>query len=335
VVGAVDKTFNAAFHPEKYLNIRAREAIMGEVRAGSEPAGKVARESLQEQEAEEQQEEQEEVLLEEKLLRHVHPAKSWLFAATLITLFIAVISSIMTDSGMLYAILGFLPAIATTIIFILLIEGDYKDVLFWLTPLAVLFLVLAVGPAFNDMISGQLDIPVLAGLNLILSYLILGIMEVIEYHRTDDEQPPTEFKPENLEQYIHTIEDKCKALNFVIGRVYRASHGGTKSMREKIKIPSEWYNEFNAIKPEDIKEKRHIALGLLTRIQDRLAELLKPEKELFTPKELEGLKIIERDKDGKDRVIDVLTVNDSDPVEDYYLGAVDFCKRFIVELKKR
>jgi hypothetical protein len=203
--------------------------------------------------------------------------------------------------------------------------------------MAVLFFVL--GEALNAVLLGQLDLPVLTGVNLVLSYLILLVMIFIEYRRTREQEPATleeieHFKPEHLEKYIHTIEDKCKALNFVMGRVYRASNGGTARLREKVKVPSEWYNEFNTIAPEEVKEQKDLAIDLLTRIEDRLSLLLKPERVVFDHDDVKGLKHLARDPDGKDRIIDVLTVNDNDPVEDYFLGAMDFCKRIKVELQK-
>lgn len=284
----------------------------------------------------EQDEEQEAKDRQEVEKRDYKLTKGFIFAFILVTLFIALMSAVMTDSGLLFTIMGFTPTILVLIVFIGLLEGNYKDILFWLSPLVICFLFLAIGPMVNVFLGGQLDIGVLTGVNMLLSYLFLAAIMLIEYHRGDDEvqikEIEDEFKPENIDRYIHTIEDKCKALNFVIGRVYRASHGGTKQLRTKIKVPSEWYNEFNSIRPEEIKEQQAFALDLLRRIQDQLGLLLKPEKDVFTEDEIHHLKVIARDRHGKDRIIDVLTVNDQDPVEDYYLGAVDFCKRVIKHL---
>jgi len=261
--------------------------------------------------------------------RHIHASKAWLFASILLTLFIALLASVTSQSSTLLAILGFTPTLLATVIFLGLLEGEFRDVLFWLTPLALLILFLGMEPFTRELLGGQLDIPALAAVNLVLSYSILAVMSLIEYRReklatlADLEQ----FQPEALDQYIQTIEDKCKALNFVIGRVYRASNGGTKGLREKIKVPSEWYNEFNAIKPEEVREQRDLAIDLLTRIEERLMLLLKPEKDVFSKAEVKALHTLARDGYGRDRIIDVLSINDSDPVEDYYLGARDFCKR--------
>jgi len=247
--------------------------------------------------------------------------------------------SVMTDANPVFTILGFLPIVLAAIIFLFLLENDYKDVLFWLVPVALCILFLAIGPFLNELIDKQLDIFVLTAINLIISYIVLAIMFILEYTRTKKDEPATleevkEFKDEDLGRYLRSIEDKCKALNFVIGRVYRASNGGVKTLRERINIPREWYNEFNEIPKDAIDDQRALALDLLTRIHDRLSSLLQPEKDVFDKAELALLKNLARDEHGRDRILDVLVVNDNDPVEEYFLGAMDFCKRVKGELEK-
>lgn len=276
---------------------------------------------------------------EEELVRHVHPAKALLFGSILVTLFIALVASVTSDSNVAYALLGFTPTLIAAILFIALLEGDYKDVLFWLAPLAICFLFFAVGTTAG--LGRQLDIPVLTAVNMLLSYLIVGAMFLVEYRREPEAtlEELEQFEPEHLDKYVHTIEEKCKALNFAIGRVYRASNGGTAEMRERLKVPSEWYNEFyDILKEEHRYEKMELepipaALVLLGKIRERLSVLLRPESEVFTRAELQGLKNVARDAEGKDRIIDVLSVNDSDPVEQYFLGAMDFCKKITERLQ--
>lgn len=277
--------------------------------------------------------------LEDRVIKHISFSKGFVFSSILVVLLLALLSAIWTDSGLVYTLLGFAPTILACIIFIGLLEGDFQDVVYWLIPLGIMLAFLGVGPWVNELINYQLDILVLSGLNLLLSYAILGLLFLIEYSAKREtsvsvQEVEEEFKPEELSRYIHTIEDKCKALNFVIGRVYRTSHGGSKELREKIKIPSEWYNEFNSIKPEELDAQKALALDLLKRIKEQLEVMLRPEKDVFTEKEVKQLKHIARDSLGKDRVLDVLSVNDQDPVEDYFLGAIDFCKRIIKKLEE-
>ena len=57
---------------------------------------------------------------------------------------------------------------------------------------------------------------------------------------------------------IRGIEDKCKAINFVIGRVYSAKRGGSKEIREMIGIPKELYNEFSELVQDDDVVEFHL-----------------------------------------------------------------------------
>jgi hypothetical protein len=142
------------------------------------------------------------------------------------------------------------------------------------------------------------------------------------------------FKEEKLSEYVHSIEDKCKALNFVIGRVYRNSNGTTPKVRERLRIPSDWYNDFHGIKAEDMHAQKDKAKVLVRKIRDRLSLHAMKEKDVFSPQELASFKHLVRHKDGEDAVIDVLKTNDRDPVEHYYVSAVDFCDRILHELEK-
>ncbi|RME31500.1 hypothetical protein D6789_02535 [Candidatus Woesearchaeota archaeon] len=317
-------------------------AESGEAESGRVESGQAEPETARDPQEEELEEELDEEIAEEteEHERHVHtgPAKGWFFVSIILTLLLAVLVGANTDSALIYTVAGFLPTVVCIVIFIALLDGQFKDVLFWLTPLAVCLLFLAVGPWANVMLDNQLDIPSLTAVNLIISYLILFVGQGLEYFSSLRSERVVlenveDFSPEHLDKYIHTIEDKCKAINFVIGRVYRESRGGTKALREKIKIPSEWYNEFNDITVNDLKEKKEFALLLLQKIEAQLKTLLMPEKDVFTLDEVRRLDIA-HDANGYDRIIDVLAVNDRDPVEDYFLGAMDFCKKVSEGLRR-
>jgi len=319
---------------EKTLSQNLSEAI---------EEGDISEEYSEEAELPEQVEE--ELLSEEEekaLQENIKKEKTILFIGILGVLFLALLSSVMTNTGVFFTILGFSPSLITLIICLFLVEENFKDGLLWATAIFMPIIFFILGPYINIIANNQLDVPALTGINLLLSMIVLIIAFLITHtmntKKLEEEEYTTieNFNPENIDKYIHTIEDKCKALNFVIGRVYRVSNGGSKELREKIKIPSELYNEFNAIRPEELKdsEKREDAINILERIEERLNTLLKQEKIIFSTKELNALKKLARDKTGKDRIIDVLSVNDEDPVQDYFLGAVDFCQVIIKHLKE-
>jgi hypothetical protein len=102
-----------------------------------------------------------------------------------------------------------------------------------------------------------------------------------------------------------------------------------------LRIPSEWYNEFHLVKDEELSEKLENAKVLIRKIRDRLAVYSMKENEVFSPQELGALKHIVRRKDGEDAIITILKTNDRDPVDHYYVSAVEFCDRILEELEKK
>ena len=56
-----------------------------------------------------------------------------------------------------------------------------------------------------------------------------------------------EITKKNFKYNLRGIEDKCKAINFVIGRVYSDKKGGNKEVREQLKINRDLYNTFSEI----------------------------------------------------------------------------------------
>jgi hypothetical protein len=129
---------------------------------------------------------------------------------------------------------------------------------------------------------------------------------------------------EEVDQVVHSIEDKVKALNFVIGRVYSVYHGGSERLRNKIRVDKAWYADFNTIDAKDSERRRAQAIVLLGKIKDRLELLQKSERSVFGD-DVDKLKNIQHAPGGSDAIIDVLVRNDKDPVRRYYDGALSFC----------
>ncbi len=134
-------------------------------------------------------------------------------------------------------------------------------------------------------------------------------------------------KKKQFEEYIQSIEDKAKAINFAIGRVYSNKHGGSPKIRDAIKINAEWYNQFSKITEDNFDESIVPLKKSLWSIYDRLLGFEKKEKEVFTKTEVENLSGLERNREGNDKIIDVITANDKDPVPTYYQSAIDFCRK--------
>ena len=131
---------------------------------------------------------------------------------------------------------------------------------------------------------------------------------------------------------IRGIEDKSKAINFVIGRVYSAKRGGSKEIREMIGVPKELYNAFSElVQDEEIVDSKKLLI-VVRKIQKRLHLLEKKEADLFT---LKKAKIeTKRSADGNDTIISVLSQNDKDPVEEYRAEAQEVCSQVISYLEQ-
>lgn len=132
----------------------------------------------------------------------------------------------------------------------------------------------------------------------------------------------------NFQVTLRSIEDKCKALNFVIGRVYSDKHGANAEIRELLKIDKELYNLFSEISLEFEKNKAGHIYRIIHQLYQKVTLLEQPEKLLFDMDAKPKIPI-ERDAKGNDRIIDVLTRNDKDPVMGYYEGAKEICEKLM------
>lgn len=263
----------------------------------------------------------------------IHPAhlkaeRIFLAISLFVTLFLVLLSATWTSSPAGLALMGFLPLLLTIILLTIEVEHKLKSSVYWATPIILSFIYLAI--ISMTPLADQLSVGALTTINMVLGLVVVLVLVLLEGKEI---LPKEVVKEETIEDYIHSIEEKCKALNFVIGRVYRTSNGGTKELRAKLRIDKEWYNEFQQILTDDIKERKQDAEILLHKILDRLKLLSKSEKEVFNTKEVKALKNIVHHVEGADNIIDVLVVNDRDPVEHYYAGAVRDTEKILEGLK--
>ncbi len=236
-----------------------------------------------------------------------------------------------TGTNPFVVLLSMMPTILTIVVALLIYESlaDNRHVL-WVLPLILSFVFNWYGKS-SYTIFPNIDVDVLTALNVVLSFLYL----VINYFAL--QQPIPKDKeviikevvkeadiPFELTNFIASIEDKSKALNFVIGRVYNSYHGGSRALREKINMKQDWYDQFSQI-PSDVDDIDFDALEkLVSKIEERLLMLNSTEREVFGD-DCRHFKNLVRDEKGRDRIIDVLDRNDKDPVVSYYEGALQFC----------
>lgn len=263
--------------------------------------------------------------------KHLKAERLFLAISLFVTLFLVLLSATWTSSSAGLVLMGFLPLLIIIILLSVALEQKLKQSVYWAIPIIVSFLYLAI--VSITPLSNQLSVGALATINLVLGLIVVLFLIMIEGKVIFSKEVEEKFEPEKIEDYIHSIEEKCKALNFVIGRVYRTSNGGTPELRTRLRIDKDWYNEFQEILTDDIKKRKVDAEVVLHKILDRLKLLSKAERDVLTSKELKVLKNIVRHIEGADSVIDILIVNDRDPVEHYYAGAVRDTEKIIKGLK--
>ncbi|MBD3319009.1 hypothetical protein GF342_03810 [Candidatus Woesearchaeota archaeon] len=214
-----------------------------------------------------------------------------------------------------------------------------------------LYAVWAAGilPTINNM-----DGPAVTVLNLLFSYAANGLAlfalrmparvkvktrkEIIEVPKietkyvrlpSNDQQYQKEIarlrtqlaQQETVETSLRSIEDKCKSINFVIGRVYSDKNGGSKELRNTLRIDRELYNTFSALTQNLAAEEVPKLRRVLGRLHTALHRLKRPESELITG-------------GRQDSVITILT-QDKDPVQDYFTEATEITSRLLKQFRHR
>ncbi|MGM5480347.1 MAG: hypothetical protein ACQESC_02715 [Nanobdellota archaeon] len=251
--------------------------------------------------------------------------------------------SIGGDHPIFLVIVGFFPTILTIIISLVIHEEFSKQSKgLWLIPLLTSGGFYALSLAKIPLLS-VFDFGVLAGLNFLLSMLYvlvcLGILRKPTPSRKTRPSPqrthPVKPQPKSIKEYIASIEDKSKAINFAIGRIYSQYHGGSKTLRETLRIPSDWYNSFSASISKGAVINKDEINEILTKFENHFKIFEKKEADVFKKQDLENLHDLIRDPKGKDKIIDVIEHNDKDPVKSYFEGAKTFCKRVRAELGRQ
>ncbi|MCC7574282.1 hypothetical protein KO361_01715 [Candidatus Woesearchaeota archaeon] len=258
----------------------------------------------------------------------------------LILLAIIIISAFSTNSPLLFVVIGFLPSLITIILSLVLYEESFHHkITIWFIPLIITGSFFLIGTNYEYM-NYNMDVATLTSINIIYSVLYLTMFFTIiritrKKPKQTKEQKPVQLKEQNIQEYIASIEEKSKALNFVIGRVYNKYHGGTQELRKSINLKPDWYNELSEALQNEEKTDTKRLFTIIEKIESHLKNLKKPENQVLTKKQLQDLKNLDRDKEGKDTILEVLMKNDADPVELYYKGMQEFCETIRKELEEK
>jgi hypothetical protein len=266
-----------------------------------------------------------------------------------------VLLSIKLGEPLFYILIGLSPVILTIIVTYILVDKYHLESGFLMVfPIIFTGIFLVLGMSFykdaglHYMIPTSIDIifGLLFEVAVLVQYSLLRRQRKIKRKEEPEEVKEVILeKPEikktivqleddeGVKSFVSSIEDKAKAINAVIGRVYSVKHGGSDELRKEIRIDAEHYNEFSELKDEKPDLRKPAATRLLRKIKERLELLQHPEVELFGKKELASLINLQREPEGRDAIIDVLMKNDKDPVSAYYQGALDFCDEALKELE--
>lgn len=153
-----------------------------------------------------------------------------------------------------------------------------------------------------------------------------GHIELL-HQRLEQTKRQLTITKENFSISLRSIEDKCKAINFVIGRVYSNKKGGTKEIRDLLHINRELYNAFSDMTHNFTKENVQEFVRIISIIQRKLNLYTYPEKHVFNVQQ--GRIKLKRNTNGTDAILDVLANNDNDPVKDYYSEAKEICDKLV------
>ena len=292
-------------------------------------------------------------------------AKVFIFLYPLLLLSILIFLSIITEGSLFVVVISFFPSLIAILIISSFLDRnhDLNHFLLYGTPIilsALYFIIVSAGL-----------IPFLLKtdyLNIAISNLLLGMvfsillslvtsnehankhphkkaitptahhttMHTMQYYQPVYQQQhqikkPVEKPKKEIGEYIQSIEDKSKAINFAIGRVYSDKHGGTSKIRDSIRINKEWYNAISGIgKTIPIKRVDEIK-KVIRKISERFYFMSKTEEEVFGD-DCKKLINIQHNPQGKDKIIDVLIKNDKDPVKTYYQSAIEFCSKALEQL---
>jgi hypothetical protein len=308
--------------------------------------------------------------------------KLGLFISILIYISSLIFFGVTAESPLALVFAGLMPFLLFIGLFFYSVHMHTEGWILWLLPLvfpAIFLIMLGFVPT-------PLDVPTLAVINVILSYLvafivlmIIGLRHMIDvdtrnnmikreregYHKhinqlkseldttkevLDHTQSELHGKHHELEHTKHelsetltklritkenfsinlrSIEDKCKAINFVIGRVYSDKKGADSAIRDALRIDPHLYNTFSNLSATYTDKDSDRLLNILEKIHGRLVLLEQREDDLFKIKKGK-LPVIRQEEDT---ILDILARNDKDPIRYYHGEAKEICNKLMKFLR--
>ncbi len=227
-----------------------------------------------------------------------------------VALVIILLFAIPTTPPLTHLIAGFFPLLLTTVLALGLFQSK-KTIPMQAAigaPVVLALLLALMGALGPSTIFGQLEIWYLSVINALGGILVMGIM-------TDFWLPsPTSSTPSHVHRHIEDTVRFVFGLNEAIKRVYSPHRGALVDHRNEVLLSAQSAERLEKVFEDvDYEEAHHIVYQLY----EQLRRLFEPEATVFGKVHFKGL---QRDAQGKSRVIDVLIANDSETVRDFVEG---------------
>lgn len=236
--------------------------------------------------------------------------KSKPFYAGGTALLIILVFVLPTTPPFTHVIAGFFPLVLTTLLALGLFQSK-KTIPMQAavgTPLVLALLLAIVGSLASATLFAQLEIWYLTLINALGGILVMGIM-------TDFWLPsPTSSTPSHLQRHIEDAVRFVFGVNEAIKRTYSPHRGALVDHRNEIMLSAQSAERLEQVfAGQDYEEAHHVVYQLY----EQLRRLFEPEATVFGKVHFKGL---QRDAQGKSRVIDVLIANDPEAVRDFVEG---------------
>jgi len=299
------------------------------------------------------------MMVESNAVKHTITEKTAIIISIIIYLATLFSLAYISDSDIFIVFLGTMPILLYLITFFYFIRIDSRMGLLWVLPL--LFPMIFLFFWYSRMIGlRQIDGPVIAVLDIVVSYVInifvlfifgVGQRPKVDSHDVDmlkarlnqahseladaearlyEAKKELTVTKDNFNISLRSIEDKCKAINFVIGRVYSDKRGADSDTRDKLRISSELYNSFSEMTAEFKAQDAEKLHEVLSKIHQKLLQLEKKEADtIFLGKAKSSLA-----RNDNDTILEVMKKNDKDPIADYHSEAKEICNKLMAFLSE-
>ncbi len=243
--------------------------------------------------------------------------------------------SILSDNSFFAVFFGFLPLLVSIIGSIVVIEYlPRQRAIIWTLPFFTAAVFFAVGIYGNFSFMADLDVLSLAIFNFVASILFVGVSnllgidspfthQILEASKSDDESQlgdaPGIPVTERIISHLRSLKESCEKLNLAVNKVYSDKNHASALMRNKIRILSSWLKDLDASE-SNLSSKKDIILASIKNIQERLSSYYSSENEIFHNPYFINL---DRDPDGKSRIVDVLIDNTSKGTQDTFAFIIE------------